>query len=854
MNPTASILSRTAGVAVVAMVAAACADRLPTEAPVSPADGAQRTRIDCVAQVHSGEVRCGGPALGRRANLILGGQGVNVRLASSGTVYDTASTTLSTSVTVQNLLNQEIGTPDGVEVTGVNVFFASGPTVEAGTGTVEVLADSVGTFTAANQPYYHYPQIVAPRGLSEAQTWRFRLPVSVTRFVFSVYVETRLAAETGVLRWTRVRGPVVNNSLIHVWGSSPDNVFAVGAWGMIAHYDGVSWSAMPRLTHTILWNVAGSGPRDVWAIGNSEILHYDGNRWSMQQPSVNGLYLSGVAAPEPGHAWVAGYRRDAGTGRDQAVIRHITTPAGEWAETAPPDTMMRRMRGVFAESDTRVWVAGFRYNRERSRYEGLVLHTTDGGGSWNQQVSTHADDRGFLAVWSDGAGRVYAVGEQIDSAGHESALVLRSDDGGESWSETILPSPRNRLLTSVWGVTGDALYAGGSQSTDSSSVEGLMLRSTDGGESWTEVAPGSWPGEVSGIWSSGPNDVYAAAGLELRRFDGASWSKAEGPSGPVDILEDVWSPDGQRVVLVGRGLDPQTGRARGVITRSDDGGATWATAGWPDILLWNVWGTSPADVWAVGSPSNNGTVSILHSVDGGASWVGADPPGAQYREMHGVWANSAGTVFTAGGQRDPATNALTCLILRTPDRGATWHSTTVPGGSFCTLYDVWGSSDSELWAGGTQDDGAGGAKAVVLHSIDGGTTWNPVAVEQSMADAVLGIWAAPGAGVYAVGRRVDPAPLRYTAVVLHSLDGGATWSVERTATTPIGYFVFNGVWGTGPSNVYVVGSEGALLRWNGSSWVDLASGTHDDLLGIFGSSPRDVWVTGFYNTILHGLR
>jgi hypothetical protein len=51
-----------------------------------------------------------------RVKLILGGQGVRVRLAGSGTTYDPATHVLSSSVTVENLLAGPMGTSDGVAV------------------------------------------------------------------------------------------------------------------------------------------------------------------------------------------------------------------------------------------------------------------------------------------------------------------------------------------------------------------------------------------------------------------------------------------------------------------------------------------------------------------------------------------------------------------------------------------------------------------------------------------------------------------------------------------------------------------------------------------------------------------
>jgi hypothetical protein len=69
-------------------------------------------------------------------------------------------------------------------------------------------------------------------------------------------------------------------ALLGVWGSSATNVFAVGDDGRIVRYNGTSWSPMQSGTGRTLARVSGSGPNDVWALGDSTLLHFDGTNWS----------------------------------------------------------------------------------------------------------------------------------------------------------------------------------------------------------------------------------------------------------------------------------------------------------------------------------------------------------------------------------------------------------------------------------------------------------------------------------------------------------------------------------------------------------------------------------------------
>ena len=70
------------------------------------------------------------------------------------------------------------------------------------------------------------------------------------------------------------------NNLFGIWGSAPNDVFAVGANGTILHYDGTGWSAQASGTTGHLYGVWGSSKYDVFAVGQEVILRYDGTRWS----------------------------------------------------------------------------------------------------------------------------------------------------------------------------------------------------------------------------------------------------------------------------------------------------------------------------------------------------------------------------------------------------------------------------------------------------------------------------------------------------------------------------------------------------------------------------------------------
>lgn len=114
-------------------------------------------------------------------------------------VKATATETWSFVSSVQNLLAQPIGTLDGTTAVGTKVVITYGPVASAGTGVVSVInSDGTGNFTAPNQPYFNYPQIIAPQEISPSRTWSIHVPNTVTEVTMRVAVSTDFPAAQSV--------------------------------------------------------------------------------------------------------------------------------------------------------------------------------------------------------------------------------------------------------------------------------------------------------------------------------------------------------------------------------------------------------------------------------------------------------------------------------------------------------------------------------------------------------------------------------------------------------------------------------------------------------------------------------
>ena len=70
------------------------------------------------------------------------------------------------------------------------------------------------------------------------------------------------------------------DTLYGIWGSSTTNAWAVGARGKILHFDGTQWTSVTSPTTHRMVRVWGSGPSDVYAVGDSVMSHFDGTSWT----------------------------------------------------------------------------------------------------------------------------------------------------------------------------------------------------------------------------------------------------------------------------------------------------------------------------------------------------------------------------------------------------------------------------------------------------------------------------------------------------------------------------------------------------------------------------------------------
>lgn len=452
-------------VPVLLLLAAACSDvTAPVTPSPRPAAEGFRTELRCTASIRSAALRCGEPVAGGgpARSLIIGGQHVYVRLTGSNVGHNPSDSTFSIDVTIENLMTQVFGSPDGDTDTGLRVFFETGPT-STGAGQVSVdNEDGEAFILAPAQPYFDYAGMLWTEFVSEPRTWRFKVDPEVEAFVFTVYVQGELPHESSLLLFRPFNENPVN-WINGIWGLSNDQLFAVGDGGSLTRRAGGAWHQDDSPTVESLWDVWGSSATDVFAVGDGgTIVHWDGTAWETMASGLECtcVRLYGVWGSGPADVWAVG---------EGGVIAHYDGVEWTVGDTVPAEWL----GGVWGSGPDDVFAAG----------DGGAIFHYDGTG-WTQMTSGIEDPEVWInSVWGLSATEVYAA---------HSEGVLRFD--GTDW--TPVPDLPACEHFSVWGTAANDLF-----------VSNLCGIEHWDGSTWAQMYSGGL--FVTELWGTGPQQVLA---------------------------------------------------------------------------------------------------------------------------------------------------------------------------------------------------------------------------------------------------------------------------------------------------------------------------------------------------------
>ncbi len=285
--------------------------------------------------------------------------------------------------------------------------------------------------------------------------------------------------------------------------------WAVGRWGTILHTEdgGATWKKQTSGTEEALMSVAFATPQSGWAVGRDGIiLHTEdgGGTWNAQTSTVEThtdprvtseieMWLDSVVFTTPQSGWAVGR---------SGTILHTENGGRSWERQT--SGIRNGLYSIAFATPQAGWAVG---------EDGAIVHTEDGGATWRKQTS--GIRRHLYSVTFAAAQAGWAVSW--------SGTILHTEDGGRSWSKQT--SDTREYLNCITFVTAQAGWAVGDK--------GTILHTEDGGATWKMQTSGTEDALISVAFATPQSGwVIGDKGIILRTDDGgATWKRQDSGTG-----------------------------------------------------------------------------------------------------------------------------------------------------------------------------------------------------------------------------------------------------------------------------------------------------------------------------------
>lgn len=450
-----------------------------------------------------------------------------------------------------------------------------------------------------------------------------------------------------------------------------------------------------------------------------------------------------------------------------------------------------------------------------------LYKSNDGGATWNRVVNP-VYYGAFRSIHFFDENNGIAVG----SANGPSATIFKTTDGGVTWS-TKLTDSGHLMFTSVCFPTASVGYAVGDR-VETSTNPGMIYKTTDGGNTWTKnyspvvenYSQVMFLNENTGFVVGGKNALktgeYIKVSIKKTTNGGQSWTDVV--SGNGYILKSIDFVDANNGFAVGHG-DSNNGE----IYKSTNGGSNWTKVVWnypeygisvykPNLIshqnnkcwivgnnglimnadvtgvTWNTIANGSVDnINSICFPSNDiGYISttrhLLKSTNGGKNWVQT-----KQIAINNVFFMNSTTGF----------GATNTGIFKTTDGGKTWTSKS----SDSFIYSVYFPNETTGYAGASQGS--------IYKTNNGGESWTKLASNYLINQDVRAIWFSNAT----VGYILQKNSTSSSGKVMKTTDGGTTWTQQTVGGA--GFYFFDA------DNGIIAGTSGALNTTvnGGQNWT-----------------------------------
>ena len=495
---------------------------------------------------------------------------------------------------------------------------------------------------------------------------------------------------------------------------------------------------------------------------------------------------------------------------------------------------------------------------------GTILKTTDGGISWNQQIS--GTNNSLNSVFFTSVDTGYIAG------GYSGELILKTTNGGNSWETQYIDSTLPSSLNSIFFLNSNLGFAVGYNGTILKTIDGgttwtpkfsgtteflvsvfftdintgyvvgtngIILKTTNAGNSWTSQTSGTLASLCS-VFFTDPNTGYISASTQILKTTngGITWTPySVGTTYGIGTIyfTDLntgyavsatniykttnagltWSAQNtvttnwlKSVFFADNNIGYSVGEY-GTIIKTTDSGINWNSLSIGTTKnLCSVFFTDNYTGYTVGA---NGV--ILKTINGGSNWI--EKTSGTMDTLRSVYFVNSNIGFAVGNSG---------TIIKTNDAGNTWITQTT--GVFYNLYSVFMIDSNTGYA-----VGKGG---MIVKTADGGSTWDPISFNvYGDLTSVYFTDANTGCAVGVYGK------------IIKTTNGGNTWTVLSGSSSD-----FNSVYFTDSNRGYIVGTGGEILKTTdgGDSWTTNLYGTNYWLYSVHFKDSLTGYAVGCGNT------
>lgn len=313
--------------------------------------------------------------------------------------------------------------------------------------------------------------------------------------------------------------------------------------GSLLRWDGGNWTFMNTVTTQNLLGISGSDEKNVYAVGEQEMLFFNGQKWR-REPLDTSSWIRGVWASTTGSVIAVGGPKPNPEGPINSsgyLVLHRNSEQLWQQETLTSDISfgLATVSSVFGLNDR------------------FVFMGTSGDGVDDATPLAFWDGKQWLSSpWDGGSikddyypwieGVFIRTTTEAYAAGRSTWYGWLHGDGHILQWDGLIWKPVHRVpdvaLNAVFGADADQIFVGGTKRS--------LLRKQGAG--WTAVAIQGGPAdlEIKGIHGQRSNLVAACSQGYVLHYDGTLWRALRAP-GPAQPLNAVWSGASGKAYVVG---------------------------------------------------------------------------------------------------------------------------------------------------------------------------------------------------------------------------------------------------------------------------------------------------------------